>query len=431
MAGALGLSLAGPRVYGGVHVDDAMMGDGRRDATAADIRRALALYRRADAILFCSARPPVTDYSSRQCEQPVEIDMRGEMSRQRIERALDQIFVGHVARTGGEASRARPRAAGRRQTSRGHRCRSRGRRRRPRLPASRRQAARTAARDPALRSRPYAFRSRQTARRRWSRRAPVRGAFRRTASSSTSSRPRPSTFAGRPFDAIGIGDRAPEHLIAAAQAENDAAAAQMGGDVDVEAGGAQRRKIGDCRLRAGQHDQIGVAGQRAAGPHADEFDRGLGIERIEIVEIGDVRQDRHGDAYARVFLRRPAVRRAPAHPPPAAAARRQSTAQGRAAASRSVARCAPCRRRTAPASPRNLLTMKPQISAASSGAITALVPTRLAMTPPRSISPISTTGTSAARAKPILAMSLARRLISEALPAPSTSTMSASPRSRA
>src|SRR5580693_6532203 len=52
MAGALGLSLAGPRVYGGVAVDDATMGDGRRDATAADIRRALALYRYADAILI-------------------------------------------------------------------------------------------------------------------------------------------------------------------------------------------------------------------------------------------------------------------------------------------------------------------------------------------------------------------------------------------
>ena len=45
MAGALGLSLAGPRVYGGVRVDDATMGDGRRDADAADIVRALALYR--------------------------------------------------------------------------------------------------------------------------------------------------------------------------------------------------------------------------------------------------------------------------------------------------------------------------------------------------------------------------------------------------
>ena len=52
MAGALGLSLAGPRVYGGVPVEDATMGDGRRDADSADIVRALALYRRADAILL-------------------------------------------------------------------------------------------------------------------------------------------------------------------------------------------------------------------------------------------------------------------------------------------------------------------------------------------------------------------------------------------
>ena len=52
MAGALGLSLAGPRVYAGVPVDDAPMGNGRREANAADIRAALALYRRADAILI-------------------------------------------------------------------------------------------------------------------------------------------------------------------------------------------------------------------------------------------------------------------------------------------------------------------------------------------------------------------------------------------
>jgi adenosylcobinamide-phosphate synthase len=52
MAGALGLSLAGPRVYGGVMVDDATMGNGRRDASAQDIRAALKLYRRADAILI-------------------------------------------------------------------------------------------------------------------------------------------------------------------------------------------------------------------------------------------------------------------------------------------------------------------------------------------------------------------------------------------
>jgi adenosylcobinamide-phosphate synthase len=52
MAGALGLALAGPRVYGGVMVDDATMGNGRREANARDIRAALKLYRRADAILI-------------------------------------------------------------------------------------------------------------------------------------------------------------------------------------------------------------------------------------------------------------------------------------------------------------------------------------------------------------------------------------------
>jgi adenosylcobinamide-phosphate synthase len=52
VAGALGLSLAGPRAYGGAHVEDALMGDGRREAVAADIRRALALYRTADVILI-------------------------------------------------------------------------------------------------------------------------------------------------------------------------------------------------------------------------------------------------------------------------------------------------------------------------------------------------------------------------------------------
>ncbi|CAM5417327.1 adenosylcobinamide-phosphate synthase [Aquamicrobium terrae] len=53
MAGALGLALAGPRVYGGVMVDDAFMGKGgRRDATSADIRRALQLYWMADMLLI-------------------------------------------------------------------------------------------------------------------------------------------------------------------------------------------------------------------------------------------------------------------------------------------------------------------------------------------------------------------------------------------
>ena len=52
MAGALGLGLAGPRAYGGVLVDDAVMNaGGRRDATAADIRAALQVERAAHTLL--------------------------------------------------------------------------------------------------------------------------------------------------------------------------------------------------------------------------------------------------------------------------------------------------------------------------------------------------------------------------------------------
>ncbi|HEY5203690.1 MAG TPA: adenosylcobinamide-phosphate synthase CbiB [Roseiarcus sp.] len=50
MAGALGLKLAGPRIYGAALVDDAFMGSGRREADAADIGRAVRLYWRAYAI---------------------------------------------------------------------------------------------------------------------------------------------------------------------------------------------------------------------------------------------------------------------------------------------------------------------------------------------------------------------------------------------
>jgi adenosylcobinamide-phosphate synthase len=52
MAGALGLKLAGPRLYAEGMVQDAFMGDGRREASAKDIRRALQLMRRACVIQF-------------------------------------------------------------------------------------------------------------------------------------------------------------------------------------------------------------------------------------------------------------------------------------------------------------------------------------------------------------------------------------------
>ena len=51
MAGALGFSVAGPRRYGGRTVEDAWMGDGRRDLGSKDVRAALRHYTVATALL--------------------------------------------------------------------------------------------------------------------------------------------------------------------------------------------------------------------------------------------------------------------------------------------------------------------------------------------------------------------------------------------
>lgn len=55
MAGALGLKVAGPRRYAEGVVEDHWMGDGRSEANAADIRRALNLYVMAGLLLFGAA----------------------------------------------------------------------------------------------------------------------------------------------------------------------------------------------------------------------------------------------------------------------------------------------------------------------------------------------------------------------------------------
>jgi len=52
MAGALGLALAGPRTYEGTVAEGTWLGDGRREANAADIRAALELYGRADGLFI-------------------------------------------------------------------------------------------------------------------------------------------------------------------------------------------------------------------------------------------------------------------------------------------------------------------------------------------------------------------------------------------
>ena len=82
MAGALGLSLAGPRVYGGVMVDDATMGDGR-DANAQDIRaRSGSIARRRDF-----GRSWRSGCRHRATLTVVQIDERREVLGQPIERA--------------------------------------------------------------------------------------------------------------------------------------------------------------------------------------------------------------------------------------------------------------------------------------------------------------------------------------------------------
>ncbi len=60
LAGALGLRLGGPRQYGGRPVEDSWMGDGRAEATADDIDRALVLYRRACALQIAAVALALT-----------------------------------------------------------------------------------------------------------------------------------------------------------------------------------------------------------------------------------------------------------------------------------------------------------------------------------------------------------------------------------
>jgi adenosylcobinamide-phosphate synthase len=52
MAGALGLALGGPRRYEGAETEGAWLGDGRREANAADVQAALDLYGRSDGLLI-------------------------------------------------------------------------------------------------------------------------------------------------------------------------------------------------------------------------------------------------------------------------------------------------------------------------------------------------------------------------------------------
>jgi len=82
--------------------------------------------------------------------------------------------------------------------------------------------------------------------------------------------------------------------------------------LDEEAGSITWRTIADAGLH--QHEipdgieytsrtSRGYLGQRAAGRHEDDVDRGFRLQRIGVVEVRDARQHRHDD------LQRPALAR--------------------------------------------------------------------------------------------------------------------------
>ena len=96
----------------------------------------------------------------------------------------------------------------------------------------------------------------------------------------------------------------PEHLEAAAEAKDTASAPAMREDVGVPALLAHRFKVGDRRLRAGDEDQVAIARNRSPGLDDQYIDVRLGAKRVEVVEVGDARQSRHGDSDCRARLRR-------------------------------------------------------------------------------------------------------------------------------
>jgi adenosylcobinamide-phosphate synthase len=248
MAGALGLALAGPRSYGGVVVEDGFMGDGRREADAADIRAALRLFRMADTLGVALV---ALLWLMGEREQPVQVQMRGDMGCQRIQRRFDTGLVVERRRPRGEAGEP-----GRTLGIRGE------------------ESVHIGAEDPAIpgdralggtigEMREGACAVRSLGQADMHLVAGEIGAIRGgagcrfqplLAGSARSSRravPAPGRSRGGPFQALRIGELAPEHLVAAAKPEHRAAAPHMGGDIHVEAGRAQAARSAMVALEPG------------------------------------------------------------------------------------------------------------------------------------------------------------------------------------
>ena len=112
MAGALGLRLAGPRIYGDVRVEDRWMGDGRAEATAGDIEPGAGALSHGLRILFGSAAGLTLlalAHRALSGQQPLAVEMRLEMIGEAVEDVVDQRLIGEIARLGSEQLKPRAR----------------------------------------------------------------------------------------------------------------------------------------------------------------------------------------------------------------------------------------------------------------------------------------------------------------------------------
>ena len=96
------------------------------------------------------------------------------------------------------------------------------------------------------------------------------------------------------FETERIVNRPPQHLVAATQADEFAAVAQMAGDGLIPALSAQPVEVGTHRLGTGQDDQIGGR-QGFAGADPAEIDFGVQTQRVEVVVIRSPRVGRRDD----------------------------------------------------------------------------------------------------------------------------------------
>ena len=243
MAGALGLKLNGPKSYG-ILVEDAYMGDGRREAMAQDIRDALQLPSWLGRSWWRRFSPP----SLCQCEQSLDVDVRARCSA-KIQHSVDARLIALTRVFAPNPRETRPRRR-RMRTSRGHNS--------PQL-AHRRDCAVGPSIVEVTRGPPFlaagfanvhlVARECRAVTDSLPRRA--RASF-RSEHSFDVEKPEALDRARRSLDAVWIGDPLAEHLISAAKTKHASAAAHVRADVDVPTGGAQRFEIVDRRFRTRQ-----------------------------------------------------------------------------------------------------------------------------------------------------------------------------------